>query len=102
MVTSLTDNSHNIDSLIKLGAKGLYPIFHSSWIEEAGECKKRKITTKDKANINAIIKSLAKHKNLERKKTILMALSDEDRTIFVIDFLQKVELEILGEKPELQ
>lgn len=101
MVTTLSASEHSMTALIELGAKGLYPLFHQEWIEQAGEYRKQKITGQDRINNKAIAKSIAKHKNLERKKTVLMALSEQERNTFIVDFLQKVESKILESRPEI-
>lgn len=102
MVTELSKNEHCMKSLVDLGAKGLYPLFHQEWLEDAGENRRIKITGQDRINNRAIAKSLSKHKNLERKKTVLLALAEEERQMFIVDFLQKVEMKILESKPEMQ
>ncbi len=102
MVTTLTASEHSMTALIELGAKGLYPLFHQEWIERAGEHRRQKLTGQDRVNNKAIAKSIAKHKSLERKKTVLMALSEQERNTFIVDFLQKVESKILESRPEMQ
>lgn len=88
-----------LNPLIELATKGLFPIFHPSWIEEASASRKDRIASYDLQLISRIENSLAKHKSLERKKTVMMALSHQDRVTFIIHFLQKVECRILEGKP---
>ncbi|MCK5882828.1 MAG: hypothetical protein KAG61_04005 [Bacteriovoracaceae bacterium] len=102
MVTELSKNEPSMLSLINLGVKGLYPLFHKEWIEDAGENRRALITGQDRINNRAIAKSLSKHQTLDRKRTVLMALSDEERQTFIVAFIQKVEMKILESRPEMQ
>lgn len=85
--------------LIELATKGLFPIFHPSWIESASQARDTRATYCDLQLFAKIEKSLSKHKSLERKKTVMMALTEAERTAFICHFLQKVECRILETKP---
>ena len=89
-------------ALIELGRNGHFPLFHSSWIEEVTREKSKKFTKQDQKKAHEIIDKISKHKNLDRKKTILLSLSDEERKIFIKEFFNLVEQSILEERPILQ
>lgn len=99
MTETVCLNQEALTSLVELGTKGLFPIFHPSWIEEASLNRRTKMTPQELARISQIEKSLSKHKSLERKKTVMMALRRPERQLFITHFLQLVEGKILKSGP---
>ena len=94
--------------LVELGAKGHFPLFHSTWIEEIFEDKMNsrksstRLTDKEKRIAKKILNRLAKHQGLDRKKTIIHALEEDERKHFIKAFLKMVESNILDRGLELQ
>ena len=84
-------------SLIEIGSKGFFPLFYPEWIKPHLFNKSRKLnlTKKDQVKLRFIMQKLAQHKNIERKRTVLHALSENDRNLFIHSFLAMVESKIL-------
>lgn len=99
MTETVSFTSDGLVSLVELGSKGLFPIFHPSWLEEASLNRRSKLTVQELELIRKIEGSLSKHQSLERKKTVMMALKRADRQLFITHFLQRVEARILKTKP---
>jgi hypothetical protein len=98
---SLTAKDRVLKSLIELGINGFYPLFHPSWVDLAETDRNRPLSKKEKRKASEILQRLMKHKGIERKKIILLSLSEEDRTLFVRSFMDLVENKILDNKPSL-
>lgn len=101
MNPTLSLKGHTIESLIELGTQGHFPLFHSSWIQEIYTNNSRKLTVKERKKTKEIIQKLSKHQSLDRKKTVLFSLNNEERRLFIQAFLKMVEAKILNQKPEL-
>ncbi len=90
-------------ALIHLGTQGHFPLFHSSWLKdpEMKEKKFQKITGLERARAKKLFQSVSKHRLLDRKITVLLSMSDDDRKLFMKAFLKLVEGKILDQKPEI-
>lgn len=101
-MTNKLNNKYSFKSLIELGSKGLFPLFHSNWLENY-----ELNISSDKAQINSnilstrIINRLNRTPSLEQKKSIIHALSVKDRKTFISIFLNMVEKQIRTKNPEL-
>ncbi len=92
----------SLKSLVDLGVKGFYPLFHPDWAATMNFTNKKALTKKEKKKAKDIMNRLLNHRGLERKKIILFSLPEFEREIFVRSFLDMVEGKILDRKPELQ
>lgn len=92
--------NHSIKTLIDLGTKGYYPLLHPEWIEEVCRSGSLTLSTQETVRAKEIMRQVVKHKSLERKKTVLLALPHQDRMLFVRSFLAMVEGKVLGKKKE--
>ena len=97
----ITDKDHSLKSLIKLGVEGHFPLFQKSWIKNVNIKHPQSMSTLQKNTVSKITKRLAKHSKLDRKKTILLTLPPDDRTLFIESFMGIVETIILEKKPKL-
>lgn len=101
---SLT-KSLDINTLVEWGTNGHFPLFYSQWLVEFCELeitkKSKKQIRTEKKRFQELVKMINKHRNIERKKTLIMSLSDEDRKLFINNFLTMVEAKILDRKPEI-
>lgn len=103
-------NEESIRSLIEMGTKGHFPLFAEEWVntffrEDGTTGKKKnhdKLTSREKMKAKQIIQRLAKHRTIERKKIVVMAMKDEERDLLVKAFMKMVEGRILDSKPHLQ
>ncbi len=91
-----------LKSLIRIGTKGFYPLFDDVWLRRIYDLKSTKLTKKEKAAAKKILCRLEMHKDLERKKTIIHSLLDEEKEILMKAFLNLVEGQIIDERPDLQ
>lgn len=98
----LAERDQSIKSLVEMGKNGFYPLFHQDWMNDVYDLPNKKMTKKDKIKAKEILSKLVKHKSLERKKIVLMTLSDEERSIFIKAFLDIVENKILNSRPGIQ
>lgn len=93
-------HDQSLKSLIHMGTFGHYPMFEKGWLEDASKSK-NKLTGNEKSKAKTLLKRLCKHRTIERKKTVLCALSSIDREIVIKAFLKLVETKILDNSPEL-
>lgn len=93
---------NEIDNLIELGSKGHYPLFFNEWINESIKTDFPHITLHEaKSKVTYHITKLAKHKDLQRKKTAITALNDRERMYFIKCFLKMVEFAIIDNHRDL-
>lgn len=93
----------NIYPFLKTGAKGFYPLFYPSWIERfSGHVFNDEEIKNSKQAYNHILSRINKHKNIERKKTILSSLNERELMLFMREFFIMVESEVMEDKPNLQ
>ena len=93
-------NDQSLKSLIHLGTFGHYPLFEKNWVEEAFQNNK-KLTGNEKSKAKTLLKKLCDHRTIDRKKTVLFSLKDEDRRVVVKAFMKLVETKILDGTPEI-
>ena len=91
----------SLNGLIELGKKGIFPLFERSWIDQCFCGPEVKKSSKQKSQVSKMILKLSKHKSIERKKTLLLALSEKQRLLFIQEFFKLVEGKILDEGMEL-
>lgn len=94
-------NEKSMKSLVELGTKGFFPLFYDDWIEEHTHYKSEKLSGQEKQKARQIMQKLVKHKSIDRKRTLLLALDENERMTFIKAFMKMVEGQILDEKPEL-
>lgn len=95
-------NDRSIKSLIELGAKGYFPLFDSSWLSEFYSLPDKKLTGNEKAQAKKLLKRVSKHRSLERKKTVIFSMQEDDRNLVLKAFFKMVENKILDTKPQIQ
>ncbi|MCK5072677.1 MAG: hypothetical protein KAQ98_04570 [Bacteriovoracaceae bacterium] len=97
----IQNNLSGIKSLVELGMHGHFPLFPNNWIENVSLNRFARITKNEKEKAQKIINRLAKHKSLDRKRTVLYSLSNSERDVFLKVFFKMVEGRILDKKTEL-
>ena len=102
----LNTDLNSWNSLIKLAKLGHYLLFYEQWLAEYFQntklLSKIKFTGKENLKINKINKAIHKYQSIDRKKTVLMALSPEDRNLFICYFLKLVDDQNNMDKQSLQ
>ncbi|MGK0367671.1 MAG: hypothetical protein ACI9QD_000809 [Thermoproteota archaeon] len=98
-----TKSSHDeLRSLINLGSNGVYPLFYREWVQDSFKTKVKHISYKDaKSSVKAQLARLQRHRSLDRKKTALMQLSNEERSHFIQSFIRLVEFNIIDNTSEI-
>ena len=102
MDLSWAKKEKSLKSLIELGVKGHFPLFHPEWANEVILEGKKPLTKKEKIKAKEIMNRLLNHRSLERKRIILLSLELKEREIFIRAFLDMVEGKIMDRRPELQ
>ncbi|MCO4755738.1 MAG: hypothetical protein KC478_14755 [Bacteriovoracaceae bacterium] len=92
---------NSMKSYINMAKTGHYPLFFSEWLD--GSLKEaRPVSYKNaKQNVNEVFDKLAKHKSIERKKTMMESLSTDERSEFIQSFFKMVERDILKDLKSL-
>lgn len=103
---TLSRKEKSVKSLIEMGQNGHYPLFDSLWVyecfaQEESKQKGRPLSQKDKVRARKILQRLLAHRSFDRQKTALLALSSEERLLFLKTFFQMVEGKILDSGPQL-
>ena len=97
----LQNSNSGIQSLIELGMNGHYPLFPTEWFVSLNLINDSLISKSDKEKTHKILNRLAQHRSLDRKRTILYSLTEQEREIFLKVFFNMVEDKLLSKKPEL-
>ncbi len=93
-----------LDQLIEAGSSGYFPLFYQDWIHEsfADKATVQKISFSRAAEtVHRFYKQIERHSSIERKKTAIQALGNEDRTDFILSFMKMVEYRTLDKLREL-
>jgi hypothetical protein len=100
-----TSGALTFKTLIHMGSYGHLPLFHEEWIKEAINSKEKKtkfMSYKDaKFKVKTNLEKLEAHRNIERKKTALFQMPNEERNELINAFLKVVEFEVLDNFREL-
>lgn len=94
-------DGQSIKSLIELGANGFFPLFEENWFLQK-EMKEKKLTGNEKVKAKKLFSRVAGHRGINRKKTILLSMTQEEKTLFMRAFMKMVEMKIMDSKPGLQ
>lgn len=97
-------DAQGLDQLIEAGSAGFFPLFYQDWIHEsmADASEVRKMSFSRAAEtVHRVYKQIERHKSIERKKTAIQALNNEERKDFVLSFIKMVEYRTLDKMREL-
>jgi ribosomal protein L20A (L18A) len=94
-------DSQSIKSLGELGVHGFFPLFEDHW-QGTMEFSKKSLTGKEKVQAKKLFSRIAGHRGINRKKTIVMSMSEDERNLLARAFMKMVEMKILDSKPGLQ
>ena len=95
--------NHELKSLLELAQNGHYPLFYTEWIVDSfKKTEKMNLSPHDIQHLfNDILTRMAQHKKIDRKRTVLHALKDSERRLFVRTFLGIVEDKYLDQSSQL-
>jgi hypothetical protein len=97
-------DTQGLDQLIEAGSSGYYPLFYQDWITESfsDPAEVRRMSFSRAAEtVHRMYRLFDKHSSLERKKTAIQALKNEERKDFVLSFMKMVEYRTLDRLKEL-
>lgn len=96
--------TQGLDQLIEAGSSGHFPLFYQDWIHESmadiNEVKKMSFS-KAAETVHRFYRQIERHTSIEKKKTAIQALKNEERKDFVLSFLKMVEYRTLDKIKEL-
>lgn len=96
--------AQGLDQLIEAGSTGYLPLFYQDWILESfqdASVVKKMSFSKAAETVHRVYKQIERHHSIERKKTAIQALQDNERKDFVISFMKMVEYRALDKMREL-
>jgi hypothetical protein len=97
-------DKHELDQLIEAGSSGYFPLFYQSWILESFSNPsevKRMSFSRAAETVHRVFGQIERHASIERKKTAIHALKDEERKDFILSFMKMVEYRALDNMKEL-
>ncbi len=96
--------AQGLDHLIEAGSAGFFPLFYQDWIHEslADATEVRRMSFSRAAEtVHRVYKQIERHTSIERKKTAIQALKNDERKDFVLSFMKMVEYRTLDKLREL-
>lgn len=88
-----------LDDLIEAGVKGHFPLFYPEWLPKCiRKRQKRSFTSSEKKIVRDVFARIDQHRDIDRKRTILLTLGEEERKLFVRAFLGLVEARLISKK----
>ncbi len=90
-----------MNDYIKLGQTGHFPLFFKEWITDSLNVNNSIKYKSALKNVDDIFQRLERHKTIDKKKTALMALSNDERQVFINSFFKLVERTTLESHSEL-
>lgn len=96
--------AQGLDQLIEAGSSGYFPLFYQDWIHEsfAKGIEAKTISFSHAAEtVHRVYKQIERHSSIERKKTAIQALQNDERMNFVVSFMKMVEYRALDKLREL-
>jgi len=96
--------AQGLEQLIEAGSTGYLPLFYHEWITESYEDKESLKTlsfSRASETVNKIFQKMERHTSIEKKKTAIQAMQDEERRHFIRSFMKMVEYKTLDRMREL-
>jgi hypothetical protein len=96
--------AQGLDQLIEAGSSGYLPLFYPSWISESfadpSEVKRMSFS-RAAETVHRVYGQIERHASIERKKTAIQAMDNNERKDFIISFMKMVEYRALDKMREL-
>lgn len=97
-------DAQELDQLIEAGSSGYFPLFYQAWIHESfadlGEVRKMSFS-RAAETVHRVYKQIERHSSIEKKKTAIQALKNDERKDFILSFMKMVEYRALDKMREL-
>lgn len=94
-------DSQSIKSLVELGVNGFFPLFEDQW-QDSMKFSNKTLSGQEKVQAKKLFSRIASHRGINRKKTIIMSMTHDERDLLTRAFMKMVEIKILDSKPGLQ
>ncbi len=98
------EEAQGLNQLIEAGSTGYFPLFYPNWITDSfkDQPTAQKMTFSRAAEtVHRVYKRIERHHTIERKKTAIQALNNEERQEFILSFMKMVEYRALDKLREL-
>ena len=98
------EEAAGLDQLIEAGSSGYFPLFYQDWILESfkdQEIVHKLSFSRAAETVHRVYKQIERHHSIDRKKTAIQALKQEDRKDVVLSFMKMVEYRALDKMREL-
>lgn len=79
-----------IQSLLSMGTKGFFPLFDKNWVSTSFKDQKP-LSDSQREDGYLILDRLTRHRGIDRKKTVIFSLQQQQREVVVKLFLELVE-----------
>jgi hypothetical protein len=96
--------AQGLDQLIEAGSTGYLPLFYQEWIMESFADKnevKRMSFSRAAETVHKVYRQIERHHTIEKKKTAIQAMENDQRKDFVLSFMKMVEYRTLDKLKEL-
>lgn len=100
MSLTVANKERILESLLDMGKCGHFPLFINDWIARGLEIPM--LNKKDQRRGKQLLDRLLQQRCMEKRKTIVMSLNEEDRAILIRSFMQLVENRVIDDKPTIQ
>lgn len=96
--------AQGLEQLIEAGSTGYLPLFFNEWITES-YADKESLTTlsfsRASETVNKVFQGMERHSTIEKKKTAIQAMKEDERRHFIRSFMKMVEYKTLDKMREL-
>ena len=96
--------AQGLDQLVEAGSTGYLPLFYQEWIMESFADKnevKRMSFSRAAETVHKVYRQIERHHTIEKKKTAIQAMENDQRKDFVLSFMKMVEYRTLDKLKEL-
>jgi hypothetical protein len=94
----------SLNELIEAGSSGYLPLFYQDWITESfsdSNSLKKISFSRAAETVHKVFEKIDRHTSIERKKTAIQAMDNDERKEFIISFMKMVEYRTLDRLREL-
>lgn len=84
-----------IQSLLSMGTKGYFPLFDENWVASSFK-DQSPLSDSQREDGYLILDRLTRHRGIDRKKTVIFSLQQQQREVVIKLFLELVEQKMHG------
>jgi|GEM_PF-4226027 len=94
----MSKQKESLDYYLELGEQGFYPLFFRDWIIQVDLKQMNKKYKGKELDLETFFKQVDKHKQIDRKKLVMSALSKNQRDQIIFEFFRKIDLRLQKSK----